>query len=492
MRTLLQSFPFAILMVVSLLRIDNVDQHIHLYFIVSLLISIVTIVLSLTLYDHRTLNRDSEDPTGNRILYLCNFCYRIFSCIARIIILSFFISLFPWWALFAILFIPIIAYSGPYMLGNTDAEPLNLIFQSLLVFPDYSAPFGKIPDAETYLNSIHRVHLCIIIGFGAPLIFIFIIVEKIVYKILLIDNEIISMNVEKYASFRITTYTLSRFVESTIELTIIAAELYSPFFKSNLLIKDVALVHALFWISVCFTILAPIPFFKLYDEFVVDNEEDYELWYGVNGKSGGAGMNGTTSPNNGKNESEYIMSNAEYNTQHNYTDVGNGLAINNTHSARSTATPLPNTHNISSNIAENGTIDIRGSRQYLRQKQYWIAVHRNNYKELAWVLRSRQHVNLLEYNEQEQLGITIAALRHDWKCLKLLIKHGGGLRHLVRYCALYGEDVVLKHLHQDLGINMADIIDNADEKLLFSAIEGIVLYVFFSFFFSFKFTLIFV
>eukprot|EP01083_Nonionella_stella_P263680 895451_1 len=117
-------------------------------------------------------------------------------------------------------------------------------------------------------------------------------------------------------------------------------------------------------------------------------------------------------------------------------------------------------------------VDIRGSRQYLRQKQYWIAVHRNKKKELAWVLRSRQHVNLLEYNEQEQLGIIIVALRHNWPCLKLLIKHGGGLRHLVRYAALHGEIEILKYLHEILIIDMSSILDNADETLLFSAIEG--------------------
>ena len=63
------------------------------------------------------------------------------------------------------------------------------------------------------------------------------------------------MNKEKYASFRITTYTLSRFVESTIELFVIAAQLYSPFFESQLLIKDAGLVHVL-WIAVTFTVLA--------------------------------------------------------------------------------------------------------------------------------------------------------------------------------------------------------------------------------------------
>ena len=468
MRSLFQSFPFSILMVVSLLAIDNVSQHIHVYFIVSLFVSLLTIVLSLTLYDHRTLNRDLDEKVSTMVLYICNFSYRMFSIIARIIILSFLLALFPWYLLFAILLIPIIAYSGPYQLGNSDAEPLNLIYQSLLIFPDYSAPFGKIPDSETYLNNIHRAHLFVIIIFGAPLIIIFIIVEKIVNKILKIDNEIISMNKEKYASFRITTYTLSRFVESSIEIFIIAAELYSPFFKSQLLIKDAALVHALFWIAVTFTILAPIPFVKLYDEFVVDNEEDYELWYGINGAN-----NGVNGDENGDHKSDYIMTNDQYNTQHNFSDVGNGLM--NTNSNGYSTSPLPNAsgrHNISSKQGTDGQIDIRGSRQYLRQKQYWIAVHRNNYKELAWVLRSRQHVNLLEYNEQEQLGIIIVALRHDWDCLRLLIKHGGGLRHLVRYAALHGQVEILTYLHETLGIRMDTILDNADEALLFSAIEG--------------------
>ena len=200
-----------------------------------------------------------------------------------------------------------------------------------------------------------------------------------------------------------------------------------------------------------------IPFIKLYDEFVVDNEEDYELWYGIN--------DGNDEMENGGTKSMYIMSNEEYNMQHNFSDVGNGHGH---------VTPLPSSsrHNLSSRQTMDGQVDIRGSRQYLRQKQYWIAVHRNNFKELAWVLRSRQHVNLLEYNEQEQLGIIIVALRHDWKCLKLLIKHGGGLRHLVRYAALHGEIEVLKYLHEKLGINIAEIQDNADELLLFSAIEG--------------------
>merc|ERR1712087_194577 len=57
-------------------------------------------------------------------------------------------------------------------------------------------------------------------------------------------------------------------------------------------------------------------------------------------------------------------------------------------------------------------------------------------------------------------------------CLKLLIKHGGGLRHLVRYCALNGEVKVLQYLHETLLIDMSTILDNADEALLFSAIEG--------------------
>ena len=97
MRTLLQSFPFAILMVVSLLSIDNVSEQIHIYFIVSVFVSLITIVLSLTLYDHRTLNRDLEEKIPTLILYFCNFMYRLFSTIARVVILSFLIALFPWY-----------------------------------------------------------------------------------------------------------------------------------------------------------------------------------------------------------------------------------------------------------------------------------------------------------------------------------------------------------------------------------------------------------
>eukprot|EP01084_Bolivina_argentea_P042686 78694_1 len=289
------------------------------------------------------------------------------------------------------------------------------------------------------------------------------------------DADIISMNKEKYASFRITTYTLSRFVESMIELSIIAAELYSPVFESQLLIKDALLVHTLLWIAVAFTILAPLPYIKLYDEFVVDNEEDYELWYGV----ADVGKNG-----DGKSEakSDYIMTDDQYNMDHGFVDVGNANGPNGPRSVSGSAaaggvmSSMPNVnsaqHNISSVKTDDGAMEIRGSRQYLRQKQYWIAVHRNKYKELAWVLRSRQHVNLLEYNEQEQLGIIIVGLRHDWNCLELLVRHGGGLRHLVRFAALHGEVEILTFLHNKLHINMATMLDNAEEALLFSAIEG--------------------
>eukprot|EP00485_Elphidium_margaritaceum_P007570 CAMPEP_0202692052 /NCGR_PEP_ID=MMETSP1385-20130828/6543_1 /ASSEMBLY_ACC=CAM_ASM_000861 /TAXON_ID=933848 /ORGANISM="Elphidium margaritaceum" /LENGTH=1172 /DNA_ID=CAMNT_0049347525 /DNA_START=87 /DNA_END=3605 /DNA_ORIENTATION=- len=482
MRTLFQSFPFAILMVVSLLSIDNINQHIHYYFIATLFVSVLTIVLSLTLYDHRTLNieRDTTNSnyssSSNTILYVCNFCYRVFSTVARIIILAFLLSFLPWYFLFLIVAIPIIAYSGPYALGNSDAEPLNLLFQSLLVFPDYSAPFGKIADSETYLNRINKLHLVLICTLGLPLIVIFILVEKLVHKLVGIDNEVITMNKDKYASFRITTYTLSRFVESAIELIVIAAQLYSPFFASHLLVRDVALVYALFWTAVVFTVLAPIPFMKLYDEFVVDNEEDYELWYGVQSANGnpaavadGVGGGGGGSGGAGhKPDSDYIVTNAQYNMNHNFSDVGNGLA-----DATSASHNAPHHNQIVSTIQHrDGYLDIRGSRQYLRQKQYWIAVHRNDYKQLRWVLRSRQHVNLLEYNEQEQLGMIIVALRHDWQCVQLLIKHGGGLRHLARYAALHGQLEILRYLYDSLAINVANLTDNADEVLLFSAIEG--------------------
>ena len=71
-------------------QVDNVLQHIHFYVVPCLVVSVLTIVVPLTLYDHRTL-------TPSRRLFACN---------------------------------------AAYQLGNSDAEPLNLVFQSLLVFPD--------------------------------------------------------------------------------------------------------------------------------------------------------------------------------------------------------------------------------------------------------------------------------------------------------------------------------------------------------------------
>jgi len=480
MRTLLQSFPFAVLMVISLLSIDNVSEHIHFYFIASLTLSLSTIVLSLTLYDHRTLDVQDLENAGSRCskfsLFGCNVLYRFFSACSRIIILSFLIAMFPWYCLFLILLIPVVAYSGPYQLGHMDAEPLNLLYQSLLVFPDYSVPFGKVPQSENYLNRIRKGHMILIIVFGSPLIAIFFIVETVMKRVLKIDKDAISMDKAKYASYKITTYTLSRFVESLIELLIIFTELYHPAFESRLLIKDVTLVHSLFWMAVVMSVCAPIPFRKLYNEFVVDNEEDYELGYGIHGANDD--LDGK------KRESDYIMSNDEYNMQHNFVDVGNGQSGggHHAHSSRnsgnsailtSTSNPMAEAqHHVNTKQDIHGHIDIRGSRQYLRQKQYWIAVHRNNYKELAWTLRSRQHVNLLDRNDQEQMGIIIVALRHDWDCLTLLVRHGGGLRHLLRYAALHGEVDILKFLHSTLGIKIGHIRDNADELLLFSAIEG--------------------
>lgn len=292
MRTLLQSFPFAVLMVVSLLAIDNVSEHIHFYFICSLVVSLLTIVLSLTLYDERTLEIQDLDKCSKYTVFGCNFVYRLSSAFSRILILSFLIAMFPAYCLILILLIPIVAYSGQYQLANMDAEPLNLVYQSLLVFPDYSVPFGKVAQSECYLNRIRREHLVIIIIFGAPLVIIYLIVESLCKRVLEMDSEAVAGNGPKYATFRITAYTLSRFVESIIELLIIAAELYHPAFESQLLIKDVSLVHSLFWIAVALSVFAPIPMAKLYDLFVVDNEEDYELGYGINGGMASGSGNG--------------------------------------------------------------------------------------------------------------------------------------------------------------------------------------------------------
>ena len=114
-----------------------------------------------------------------------------------------------------------------------------------------------------------------------------------------------------------------------------------------------------------------------------------------------------------------------------------------------------------------------GSRQHLRRLAFWNAIYQNNYKELNWLLRvSRQHINILEYNEKEQLPIVILGIRHDWKCLKLLIDNGGGIRQLAQYSAYNGYIDVLNWLHNTIGIDITSLEDQSNELLMFSAIEG--------------------
>ncbi|ETO30528.1 ankyrin repeat protein [Reticulomyxa filosa] len=117
-------------------------------------------------------------------------------------------------------------------------------------------------------------------------------------------------------------------------------------------------------------------------------------------------------------------------------------------------------------------LDGKTSRQQLLQRQFWRAVHRNNYKELNWLLRSRQHINMFEANEQDQIGIIVLGLRYDWSCVELMAKNGGGLRHLCRYASFYGDTEILKFVHTQLRIDVTTLHDEFDELLLFSAVEG--------------------
>ena len=134
------------------------------------------------------------------------------------------------------------------------------------------------------------------------------------------------------------------------------------------------------------TLLAPLPYFVsgLFDEFVVDNEEDFELEFDVERDEQPAAVQAQRQHSHDVQRShihrqgDYIMSNEQYN-QHECEDGQEQQA----------ETHMDAHH------------DVVSSRQYLRQRPYWIAVHSNNLLQLKWVLRSRQHVNLLEHNDQQ-------------------------------------------------------------------------------------------
>lgn len=451
MRCLLQSLPFSMLICTFLLstnKSEMINNDLFIYALVSFTVSILTIVLSLFLYDNHTLNKNHEQKSKIYEVFICNYMYRLTSVISRIIILSFMIALFPWPLLFAIVLIPIVSYSGPYQLGNTDNEPLNLFYQSLLVFPDYSSPFGKIADTENFFNKLHSIHMFIVIIFGFPLLIILICVEKLVNRMIFLKEEdpsvILVNDKEKYTTFRITTYTLSRFVESLLELIIIAIELFEGREVHQRYVDyNSFIVWTLFWLALGTTLIFPLAFVKFHDQFVVDNEEDFDLSYAETHQ---------------QTHVDFIASNEQYNQDHGY--LGKRASSGRT-----------------SFSVESGTInvlpiDMHGSRHYLRQKQYWIAIHQNNYKGLAWILRSRQHVNLLEVNEREQIGLIIVGIRHDWPSVRLLIEHGGGVRYLARYAALKGELDIIQYLYCDLNIDIRPMKDNFNDPLMFSAIEG--------------------
>ena len=256
---------------------EVMSNDLHFFAIVSMVISIITILLSLSLYDNRTLYKDEDEPNKKEecTTLIFNFLYRLFSLVSRIIILAFLISLFEWFWLFLILFIPIVSYYIPYKLGTTDNEPLNLFFQSWLVFPDYSSPFGRIPKDQQYLNKLNTYEILFVLIAGFPLIILSMIAEGITKKILGVDPSILSSDKQKNTKFTITVYTTSRFFESIVELLVIGLELFK--LNDKYIDRDSLLTQSLFWISVGMTILFPIMFIKIYDLFVLDNEIDYDL-----------------------------------------------------------------------------------------------------------------------------------------------------------------------------------------------------------------------
>ena len=100
------------------------------------------------------------------------------------------------------------------------------------------------------------------------------IIEFFTKKLLNI-NYIINDDKEKYATFRITVYTLSRFFESISEILFIGLEIYQ--FNNKYIDTNHISTKILYWITIVITFLFPIFFRPIVNSFVVDNEDDYDL-----------------------------------------------------------------------------------------------------------------------------------------------------------------------------------------------------------------------
>ncbi|ETO31754.1 hypothetical protein RFI_05366, partial [Reticulomyxa filosa] len=479
-RSLTESFPFSLLVVTFLMYRENTQlfrSDLHVLAALSLCVSLLAIILTLLLYDETALTLDSGESYWK--IRSCNLLYRLFQVVSRVLILAFFIALFPWWALFLIILIPLVANFRPFKLGRTDNEVYNFIYQSLLAFPDYSSPFGRISLRENFLTRLGPFHFAILSILGSPLMFIRFFVECFANKFLQMNRMIgwdISINVShiylfiyiqiyiyiyiyiylftlyvvndnvslyvchEYASFVISTYTVSRFVESIFELIFIGVELYGTgrLHKASVDVRSNFAITS-YWIALLSTFLFLITFVPIRYEFVKDNtaDETRALAASQAGKAA------------------FVQTNEEYNT-----DKSGG--------------PRRSSHRTSDVLTKILPVglDAHTCRQRLLQRQFWRAIHRNNYKELNWLLRSRQHINLFEPNDQEQIGIIVLGLRYDWACVRLMVKNGGGLRHLCRYAAFHGDIEILKFVHYQLHVDVTTLHDEFDELLLFSAVEG--------------------
>lgn len=118
-RSLLESFPFAVLTCTYLL-LEPADEimstNFHVFALCSLVVSVATIVSTLVMFDGESIPIvDGAERQVDTAVKLSNCAFRICSVCSRVVIISFFIALFDWWVLVLLLVVPVVGYSGQYM-----------------------------------------------------------------------------------------------------------------------------------------------------------------------------------------------------------------------------------------------------------------------------------------------------------------------------------------------------------------------------------------
>ncbi|ETO30529.1 hypothetical protein RFI_06593 [Reticulomyxa filosa] len=291
-RSLTESFPFCLFAVTFLMYGENssFDNDVQHFALLSLFVSVLSILLSLSLYDTTCLALDSFH--SHVFVRFANHCYRLFQVVSRVLVLAFFIALFPWWVLFLVILIPLVANSGPFKLGRTDNEPYNFIYQSLLAFPDYSSPFGRIASRDNFLNRLNRLHYFVLVILGSPLIFVRMFVEFFAGKFLHMNKSFFSTNKQtnkqtnnnntiQYNTILQTLNHANIFGQSGgvrvifLELIFIGIELYGTgkLHKASVNVQS-SFTIASYWIAVMSTWMFLIAFYPIRHEFVKDSLAD--------------------------------------------------------------------------------------------------------------------------------------------------------------------------------------------------------------------------